>query len=213
MKNDSRRSRMSSPWTAASLTASSEVTPKAEAKPRPKAQLREKDCCPVKPHRSLRDYWSRGAEGKLLPPSATTPGKISLTPAALSYMTCHPSSRCRRQRAFDLASNGSFPAGGTGRTAVGIIRIALGTGGQDFGQPVLDVQLELGGDLRQVDPERTPHFTEGAVERPARPVAVMVGIQGHLPAIGPDPVQKLPADGNRAGGNTSGSAAKEKNLP
>ena len=29
-----------------------------------------------------------------------------------------------------------------------------------------------------------------------RPVAVMVGIQGHLPAINPDPVQELPAGGS-----------------
>ena len=71
--------------------------------------------------------------------------------------------------------------------AVIIVRIGS-SGGQDFGQPVLNVQLELGGDLRQMDPERTPHLTQGAIERPACPVAVVVGVQDRFPAIDPDPV-------------------------
>jgi hypothetical protein len=35
---------------------------------------------------------------ELLSPAATTQYKNLLTPAALSYMTCHPHTRCRRQR-------------------------------------------------------------------------------------------------------------------
>ena len=79
-----------------------------------------------------------------------------------------------------------------------VIIVPFGSlGRQDFRQAVLDVQLELGGDLRQVDPERAPHLTQGAVERAACPVGVMVvGIQGYLPAIDPDPVQELPAGGS-----------------
>jgi len=38
--------------------------------------------------------------------------------------------------------------------AVVIVRIGIRPGGQDFSQPVLDIQLELGGDLRDVDAKR-----------------------------------------------------------
>jgi hypothetical protein len=78
-----------------------------------------------------------------------------------------------------------------------------GDGGQDgarhrawrAGFPLIGPRcpVELGGDLRQMNPERTPHLSEGAVERPVCPLAVMVRIEGHLPAIYPDSVQELPA--------------------
>jgi hypothetical protein len=71
-----------------------------------------------------------------------------------------------------------------GRTATVIVGvgIGIGTGGKDGGKPVLDIQAELGGDLRQVDTERPPHLTQGAAERPACPVA-MFRLNGHPQGI------------------------------
>ena len=44
-----------------------------------------------------------------------------------------------------------------------------------------------------MDSERSPHLPQGAIERPACPMPMVVGIQDHLPAIGSDAFQELPA--------------------
>ena len=74
---------------------------------------------------------------------------------------CIQTAKCPLPLPSDLKACSSLPAGGTGRMAVVIVRIGISPGGQDFGQPILNVQLELGGDLRHMNAEGSAHMLGG----------------------------------------------------
>jgi hypothetical protein len=118
-------------------------------------------------------------------------------------VTCHPTSRCRRQRrSWDAGPNTELPALIIDLTRAGleaelaeqpviIAGVGVGIGGRDGGQPVLYIQLGRSGYLRHVDAERPPQLPECASEGPA--MKTPVGVVDAVASVGPHSLKEFPA--------------------
>jgi hypothetical protein len=115
--------------------------------PKAKTQLREKQDGRFTPYRPLVEHRCCEPWEKLLPPSASTTRKFSLTPAPLSYMTCHPHTRRRRRRAFDLTPPGHLRSAGYPGS---------GSGNHSGGSAAKEKTLRTGPENQSTCPDRHP---------------------------------------------------------
>jgi hypothetical protein len=79
----------------------------------------------------------------------------------------------QKMHRYNMPPTNSLPAG---RTATVIIGIALGTGGRDGSQAVPTSSRKSAAIFARWT-ERPAHLTQRAIERPACPMAVLVGVQ------------------------------------